>query len=90
MKDPAKFQQFSTNLLGIASQKITDTGNVYIREELLSHSQALLPCLSNLFWSRERWLSLKEDVEQLSRSLASYVDLLYKKAQIQFIDSSKR
>ena len=59
------------------------------REELLSHSRALFACLSNPFWSREKWLSLKEDVEQLSRSLLSYADLLLdKRARIQFIHSS--
>ena len=42
------------------------------------------------FWSREMWLPLKKDVEQLSRSLASYADLLLdKRARIQFIHSSK-
>ena len=60
------------------------------REELLSHSRALFVCLSNPFWSREMWLPLKKDVEQLSRSLASYADLLLdKRARIQFIHSSK-
>ena len=30
MKDLAIFQQFSTDLLGTTSQKITDTGNVHV------------------------------------------------------------
>jgi len=60
------------------------------REELLSHSRALFASLSNSFWSREMWLPLKKDLEQLARSLASYADLLLdKRARIQSIHSSK-
>ena len=60
------------------------------REELLSHSRSLFACLSNPFWSRQMWQTLKKDVEQLSRSLASYADMLLdKRAQIQEIHSSK-
>ena len=57
---------------------------------LLSHSQALFSCLSNPFWSKEMWLMLKKDVEQLSCSLASYADhLLNKRARMHSVFSSR-
>ena len=60
------------------------------RELLLFHSQALFSCVSNPFWSREMWLALKKDVEQLSRSLASYADhLLDKRTRMHSIYSSR-
>ena len=49
------------------------------RDELLSLSKALFGCLSHPFWSRSMWLPRKKDVKQLSRSLASYAEMLLDK-----------
>ncbi len=60
------------------------------RDELLSLSRTLFGCLSNNFWSTSMWCQLKKDVEQLSRALASYADLLLdKRAKMQVIHSAK-
>ena len=49
------------------------------REVLLAHSQALFTTLHISFWRRAMWLPMKNDVEQLAHSFASYADLLLTK-----------
>ena len=46
------------------------------RDILVAHSQALFGCLHNQFWGRAMWSTMKNDVEELARSIASYADLL--------------
>ena len=91
MKGPAKiFNQFTGYNKPENHRHKKRVCHSMSREELLPLSRALFACLSKPFWSREMWLPLKKDVEQLSQSLASYADLLLdKRARIQFIHSSK-
>ena len=61
------------------------------REVLLAHSQALFTTLHCSFWGRAMWLLMKNDVEQLARSFASYEDLLLtKRARIGVVHSSTK
>ena len=86
---PAVFNQFTGYNKPESHKHRKRTCHNMSRDELLSHSQALFACLSNPFWSRQVWLPLKKDVEQLSWSLASYADLLLdKRARIQLVHHS--
>ena len=59
------------------------------REVLLAHSQALFSTLESSFWGRAMWLPMKNDVEQLARSFASYADLLLaKRSRMEVVHSS--
>ena len=59
------------------------------RDVLLAHSQALFSTLESSFWGRAMWLPMKNDVQQLAHSFASYAYLLLaKRARMEVVHSS--
>ena len=85
MKEDAQHQPYFDSLRDITSQKPEEykhrkrTPTSLSREVLLSHSRALFTSLRNTFGGRPSSLEVRNNVEQLARSLASYVDLLLTK-----------
>ena len=85
MKEDAQHQPYFDSLRDTTSQKPEEykhrkrTPTFLSREVLLSHSLALFTSLRSTFWGRPSSLEVRNNVEQLARSLASYADLLLTK-----------
>ena len=86
---PALFRQFSGYNKPEQHKHRKRVPSSLSREVLLSHSQALFTTLHNPFWSRPLWSAVRNDVEQLARTFASYADLLLsKRARMEEVHSS--
>ena len=73
---PSVFHQFTGyNRPEMSKHRKRSVGSLS-RDILLSHSQSLFGVLHYVFWNRPEWAEVKQSVEQLATSLATYADRL--------------
>ena len=86
---PVTFKDFvNYNCPELHKHRKRERGNMSI-SVLKSVSSHLFTCLQGMYWSRDCWVSLKPDIEQLTRSLDNYSNYLQRSCKrVKFNQSS--